>query len=243
VKLPNFLAGIAVTAVAGIAAVVSFTHVQAIALTHGYTHMTAGLLPLSVDGLIVASSISLLAGIRPGLSRFGMALGITATVCANVSYGSGYGFEGAVISAWPAVAFIVASEILVGMIRHGKASPVEAQVTVAETVPVDVPEIESVSVPVPVLGTVPETVLESMPDTTPETVPQTVPTQRAPRRAPASKSKAPEHVFRAEIAEGRLPSLRAVKAAMNCGNDRARAILSELSDVIAGQKEGALADA
>ena len=33
-------------------------------------------------------------------------LGIGATIGANIAYGAGYGLVGALISAWPAVAFI-----------------------------------------------------------------------------------------------------------------------------------------
>jgi hypothetical protein len=223
VKSKNVLAGIAVTAVAIIAAIVSFNHIDALALTHGYSYFTAALLPFSVDGLIVAASLSLMAGIRSGLSRFGIGLGVSATLAANVAYGAHFGVVGALVGAWPAVAFVIAAEILVGMLRARPAS-------LAETVPVSVPER--------VLQTVPETVLEAQVPTVPEpakvTVPesmQSLPVQRATRRASASKSKSPEHVFSAELSEGRLPSLRTIKTRMSCGNDRARAILTELESI------------
>ena len=38
-------------------------------------------------------------------------LGIAATIGANIAYGAGYGLLGALISAWPAVAFIGSVEI------------------------------------------------------------------------------------------------------------------------------------
>jgi hypothetical protein len=46
---------------------------------HGYTPGTAGLLPLSVDGLTVASSLALTNGVRPSLARTGLVLGVRAT--------------------------------------------------------------------------------------------------------------------------------------------------------------------
>jgi hypothetical protein len=149
-----------------------------------------------------------MAGIRSALSRFGIGLGVSATLAANVAYGLHYGAVGALVGAWPAVAFVIAAEILVGMLRARPAS-------LAETVPASVPE--------PVLQTVPAIAPVAVPVST-------VPAVRD-KRAPASKAKSAEHVFSAELAEGRLPSLRAIKTRMSCGNDRARAILAELESL------------
>lgn len=68
-QFARVLAGLAVLAVAVIAAIVSYSHIDALALSHGYSTDTARLLPLSVDGLILASSLVLLvgsAGAAPG---------------------------------------------------------------------------------------------------------------------------------------------------------------------------------
>jgi hypothetical protein len=81
------------------------------------------LLPFSVDGLIVASSLSLAAGGRPWLARVGLVLGVASTVAANVVFGVNFGVVGALVNAWPAVAFIVSSEILVGMVRGARDLP------------------------------------------------------------------------------------------------------------------------
>jgi hypothetical protein len=56
-KVARILAGLAVLAVAA-AGVVSFTHIEALALAHGYALGTARLLPVSVDGLMVAASLA-----------------------------------------------------------------------------------------------------------------------------------------------------------------------------------------
>ena len=89
-------------------------------------HGAARLLPLSVDGLILAASLVLLHEARndraaPALARFMLWLGIGATIGANLVYGSGYGLVGALISAWPAVAFIGTVEIAMQLVRrsHG----------------------------------------------------------------------------------------------------------------------------
>lgn len=45
-------------------------------------------------------------------------LGIAATIGANIAYGAGYGLVGALISAWPAVAFIGSVEIAMQQVRR-----------------------------------------------------------------------------------------------------------------------------
>jgi uncharacterized protein DUF2637 len=81
--MTRFLSTLAVLVVAVIAATVSYTHIETLALVHGQTETAARLLPLSVDGLILAASLVLLqaAGNKqqaPALSRFALWLGIGA---------------------------------------------------------------------------------------------------------------------------------------------------------------------
>ncbi|WP_274518790.1 DUF2637 domain-containing protein [Streptomonospora alba] len=75
---------------AAIAAVVSYAHMFELALRHGEPAWRAGLFPLSVDGMIVAASMSLLSDARQG--RRGGALpwillivGSAASLAANVA--------------------------------------------------------------------------------------------------------------------------------------------------------------
>jgi hypothetical protein len=175
--------------------------------------------------------MSLMTGARPALARTGLVLGVAGTVLANVAYGAHYGLTGAVISAWPAVSFIVSSEILVGMVR---ARPATVPQDVAE-VPGDVTETGTVpSAPAADLtvSAVPEIGVEAVPARTVLPRREARSSTVATRRAPVAKSKSPEHVFRNELAAGQLPSLRAVKSVMHVGTPRARAILAELADMI-----------
>ena len=55
---------VSVVLLAGIAAIVSYRHMHTLALEHGEIPWTAALIPLSVDGMIIASSMSLLLGSR-----------------------------------------------------------------------------------------------------------------------------------------------------------------------------------
>jgi Protein of unknown function (DUF2637) len=114
-----------VTAVASFAAVVSFSHIYDLGRAHGQAGTAARLLPLSVDGLILAASLVLLHEARnrrpaPALARFALWLGIAATLGANAAYGAPYGPLGVVVSTWPAVSFVLAVEVALGLVRRGR---------------------------------------------------------------------------------------------------------------------------
>ena len=131
-KAIRILTANAVLVVAAIAAVVSYSHIYGLGRAHGQDGTAARLLPLSVDGLILAASLVLLHEARndraaPRLARFMLWLGIGATIGANIAYGAGYGLLGALISAWPAVAFIGAVEMAVGLIRRARSTAPEAE--------------------------------------------------------------------------------------------------------------------
>src|SRR6185437_14506123 len=100
------MAAIVVLAVAAFAAIVSYSHIFELGRAHGQDGTAARLLPLSVDGLIAAASLVMLHAARrklgvPQLARWMLALGVGATVAANVEYGMPFGWLAAVVSAWP----------------------------------------------------------------------------------------------------------------------------------------------
>ena len=112
----------AVLAVAGIAAYVSYGHAYAVVRAHGETGITARLEPATIDGLVYASSMVVLYAARhrvpvPSLARWLLALGIAATLTANMAQGWSHGPVGAVVAAWPAVSLVGSYELLVWLIR------------------------------------------------------------------------------------------------------------------------------
>jgi hypothetical protein len=132
-----------VCAVAGFAAVVSYTHIYDLGRVHGQGGTPARLLPLSVDGLILAASLVLLHEARngrdaPRLARVMLWLGIGATVGANIAYGAGFGLQGAVISAWPAVAFIGSVELVMMLVRRARGPQAGQGAPAVPGVPADV---------------------------------------------------------------------------------------------------------
>ncbi len=133
----------AVLLVAAIAAVVSFVHIEHLAVTHGQTWLAAVLLPVSIDGTVAAASLVMLRAARgglgtPWLGRFMLVLAVTATLAANVGYGLPYGLAGAALSGWPAVAFIGCAEMAIGMVRRARnANPSATGLAYLAAVPPD----------------------------------------------------------------------------------------------------------
>jgi hypothetical protein len=116
----------AVVGVAAVAAVASYEHAYDLVRAHGEAGWTARLVPLTVDGLVYASSMVMLDSARrampvPALARWLLGLGIAATLAANVAHGLGHGPVGAAVAAWPAVALVGCYELLMMVIRSSQA--------------------------------------------------------------------------------------------------------------------------
>ena len=115
---------VAVIGVAVVAAVASYEHAYDLVRAHGEAGWTARLVPLTVDGLIYASSMVMLDCARrkvpvPALARWLLGLGITATLAANVAHGLGHGLTGAV-AAWSAVAPVGSYELFMMISRSAQ---------------------------------------------------------------------------------------------------------------------------
>jgi hypothetical protein len=181
----------AVVGVAAVAAVASYEHAYALVRAHGEAGRTGRLVPLTVDGLIYASSMVMLDSARrrlpvPPLARWLLGLGITATLAANVAHGLGHGPPGTVVAAWPAVALVGSYELLMVIIRSGQLPAGPAAGPGTSGAPGD-----------------------------------------GPLRAQAAEA------FAAEVAAGRVPSVRMIRARLHVGQPRAqrvRAYLSALSN-------------
>lgn len=209
-------------AVAVFAAVVSYSHIYWLGYTHGQTGTDGRLLPLSVDGLILAASLVMLhearAGRRtPALAWAMLSLGVAATIGANVEYGLRYGVLGAIISAWPAVAFIGSVEMVMGMIRRSRRAPVPAvypaEVHVSEGVSPGDQKDRGFFGPAESDGHV---------------------TNGGATVADLPQSSLPEGAerFAADLAAGRLPGIRAIRRELSCGQPRAQEVRDRLAALL-----------
>lgn len=82
----------AVVGVAAVAAVASYEHAYVLVRAHGEAGWTGHMVPLTLDGLVYASSMVMLDAARrktlvPALARRLLGLGIAATLAADVAHG------------------------------------------------------------------------------------------------------------------------------------------------------------
>jgi len=105
-----------------IAGTVSYLHMHLLVELHGQPGWVAALTPLSVDGMIVAASTTLLAESRAG-TRGGslpwtlLVIGSVASLAANVAVAEPTA-TGRVIAAWPSFSLIAAYELLMRQVRR-----------------------------------------------------------------------------------------------------------------------------
>ena len=182
------MAAAAVLLVAAIAAVVSYIHIERLAVTHGQSALAAYLLPLSIDGTVAAASLAMLRSARAGLgtpylARVMLGLAVTATLASNVAYGARFGLTGSLLSGWPAVAFIGSAEMAIGMTRRARAAHVPAAVP-------DVPEVHLNG---------------------------------------SGLHPAEAEPFAEELARGKVPTIRRIRAELHVGQPKAQEIQARLS--------------
>jgi hypothetical protein len=109
-----------------IAGTVSYLHMHLLVELHGQPGWVAALTPLSVDGMIVGASTTLLAESRCG-TRGGylpwilLVTGSVASLAANVAFAEPTA-TGRVIAAWPSFALIASYELLMRQVRRAAQS-------------------------------------------------------------------------------------------------------------------------
>ena len=124
----------AVLGVAGIAAYISYWHAYEVISAHGESGVTARLEPATIDGLVYCSSMVVLYAARhrlpvPRLARCLLALGIIATLAANLAHGWSHGPIGATVAAWPAASLVGSYELLLWLIRAAASGAVASEPT------------------------------------------------------------------------------------------------------------------
>ena len=159
-RLIRITTALAVLAVAGVAAIISYQHAYELVSTHGQTGVTARLVPFTVDGLILAASMLILDANRrsrpvPPLAHWCLGVGVLATVDANLAHGLSHGPIGALVSAWPALALAGSFELLMTLVRS------ESRANIAPIVGARVNQSRSTSEPTRIGVEQPQTLLAS----------------------------------------------------------------------------------
>lgn len=145
-------AAVPVAVVAMVAGTVSYSHLVQLGLRTGQSSADAHLLPLAVDGLIVAGSVILLAG--SWLGWLGVVPGVLGTLFGNLESALPHGMLAAVVATWPALAFTISSFMLERWLARSVPSGTPDQVAASVTPgALSVPELPAVPDPQPVLVT------------------------------------------------------------------------------------------
>lgn len=226
---------------------------------HGLAGIWAAVWPLQVDVFIAVGELALFVALadrwtaRSRIAAWTVTLaGLAVSVAGNVGHVAGHDLASRVTAAVPPLAAAAALAVGLGVLKrvvgahHAKAET--AQETVAEAVPDGgihpAPESTGETVPEPAPEAAPQPVpiptVESTPGTVTSPVPQAAPRNRSPERSPARPRKRPapatgeraEAVFSDLLAEGELPSLRAIRQELHVGTPKAREILTHLQGVL-----------
>lgn len=125
--------------VASVALWISYWHaVEVIERAGGESSLSAHLLPATVDGLAGSASLVLLFAARyrlpvPRLARFAVAMGIGATLAANITHGAAHGLAAGIIAAWPACALVVSYELAMWIVSASRMLEKRTTVVVEHT--------------------------------------------------------------------------------------------------------------
>jgi hypothetical protein len=202
--------GTAITAVAAVAGVISYTHIYELTVSLHQTVMAARLMPFGVDGLIVTGSVVLLQS-APGqrwLGWLGIGPGVAISLFANVESGIRFGALAAIWAGIPAVSFSLATFMLERWLKaQAGAKPVSESVPASASEPV--PASAPAGAPVKPVRATPK---------------------RAAKPAPGKAgTAAPEVHFRDVLAAGELPSVRRIRRELQMGQPKAQEVQAALA--------------
>jgi hypothetical protein len=138
-RLDNYLLWtvcFAITLVLGINFATSFGHIRSEGLTHGELGFESTLMPIGIDGMLLAIALANVFAARFGrghwLLRVALAFGVLGTVAANGAYGAGWGLTGGLLATWSPVALFIAVEAGLFMFRIVADMMAEAAKAAAE---------------------------------------------------------------------------------------------------------------
>jgi hypothetical protein len=141
-RLIGGVATVVLCVVAGSALTVGSARTYALAEGHGLDGTAALLVAVSLGGLIVGASLVLLREEGdpwvPGTAEGTQLLGLAVMAVADIVSGTRYGMLGAIISAWPAVAFFGAADMVLELVHRSRTRRRQARPATALAVPADV---------------------------------------------------------------------------------------------------------
>ncbi len=217
---------VAVATVAVVAAFVSYRHMRGVAIAHGEDSMTAAVLPFSVDGLIVAASMAMLADRRAGRNRSWLAylllaLGACASLAANVLHAEPT-VTARIIAGWPPLALLGSYELLMRQIHPAGRRTVGDPVTTVLPIPPQRGPMPTITEPTVTEPTVTTAAVTEPALTTAAVTASTVTADEATTATP-SPAPAPDVADHPSRTDSRGPSPQEDDDTDRAGADRAEA--------------------
>jgi hypothetical protein len=139
--------------VAAVAAYGSYEHQRDFALHGGADPVTAGLWPLSVDGLLLLATVGLLKSSQHTSRRVQLAvwlsflLGIAVSLAANIAAAPTLAWQPVLVAGWPPVALLLAAELLTHHPQPPKQADTDPAAPMQESNPETAKETEPVISP------------------------------------------------------------------------------------------------
>lgn len=116
-NLRNAIRALSTTVVGAGAAFGSYSHLHTVAHMAGENALMQGIMPLTVDGMMIVATTAMADDVLHGrtprkAARWGFYLGIAVSMAGNVTATWGHGWLARVVALWPAVALLVVTMIL-----------------------------------------------------------------------------------------------------------------------------------
>lgn len=212
----------------------SFTHIYDLARFLHSPVLSAALLPLAGDGMVVVTSRVKSIAARQNVTvpfkiTAGFWFGIVATLFANAASGLPGSPWLAILSLWPVASYFVCVETLVFARQHLSVHPVPAVSPVASVIPdaSEIPEPDA-DAPEALEPDAPETPLP-LPDAPRPPSPDELSGHRKRKEVRlAELLTAAELKYASDLSAGKLPTYRGIQDDLGCGQAYVKPILTHL---------------
>jgi hypothetical protein len=200
-------------------------------IINGFTINTAITLPVGVEAYgAYAMGAWLSPGVPESARKFAkwsaigaLALGVLGQVAYHLLSAAH-----AARAPWPVVVLVSSLPVIV----LGFGAALSHLLRGEHEAPQTAPEVNPVSAPEPLSAPEPESVPGTAPESAPVSAPRSAPGVRAKsavKRTAKTKQADPADQYAAELAAGKVPSLRRIRADMRVGQDKAKVIQADLA--------------
>ncbi|MET0462873.1 MAG: hypothetical protein ABW007_06955 [Chitinophagaceae bacterium] len=111
-RILSITGAVPVTMVAGW---VSYWHTVHVVASHGQDAITAHIMPLSVEGMMIVSAVALVSNPKQHLPKIAFLAGVLAVLGANIASVPSPDPISMIVATWPALALVITSKMLLAL--------------------------------------------------------------------------------------------------------------------------------